>query len=293
MAWIVGTTTDPTWQTGSSTVPLPTFQVLGATTYQPGTNCTLQVLGADSTFWIVWSPTGNPEDPNAVQLAIVSTDLDVNGDGNVVVTAQRGFVRYGELGWIYLFQNGEAGGLTKTLTAEAGKQYVTLQDPLADPSLRLSSTPVDLAATDQVIWWNPQPSGTVTVYDNGAFTASSTVQSFQAEVHVLGEGYSDPATILIGYLPVSRWTSSAIRSHTGTLLANQTDISYVILPGHNVYAVSPIAMADTGATDGLGRFNITDLSYPAAEPVTVILRWLEGGTIDRFIVVYTQLVEQV
>ena len=289
MAWIVGTTTDVTWQTGSSTVPPPTFQVLSPTTYQPATNCTLQVLGANSTFWIVWSPTSNPEDPDAVLLPIVSTDLDINGDGTVVVTARRGIVRYSEQGWIYLFQNNEAGGLVKTLTAEAGKQYVTLQAPLAGPSERITAIP-DLIATDQLIWWDVLPSGTVTINSDGSFVASSTVQSFQVELHVVGEGYSDPATQTINAPTANAgWTSAPIRSHTGTLLANQTNISYAILPGHTVHAVSPIAVGVDETTDAQGRVTITGLSYAPFEPVTVILRWLEGGTIDRFIVVYTQL----
>jgi hypothetical protein len=314
MSWAVGTTSGGTWQVGTTSIPFPTFAVLTATAYRHGQNCTVEVVGATSTFWIVWSPTNNATDPLAINLAVVSTNLDPSGNGTVVVTANRGAVRYGQNGYMFLKQAEFSSALLVPLLTEGGKDYVLLVAPLAAPEEGVNAIP-DLAGGDQLIWWNVLPSGAVTVNSDRSFVADATVSSFSVEAHIDGFGYTNTATQTINAAPArsiigvvanpieyvvssvsapsffASWTSAPkpVTACDGTVLANHTGIHYAVIPGHNPHSATALKTGTDGTTDASGYVTITNINYPPNEPVTVIMRWIEGG-MDRYVVLYTQLV---
>ena len=200
MTWQIGTTGGANWQVGSTSGAIA-FGISQAGDYRHGSSCVLQVIGADGSYSVKWSPTASAVDPDAVTLNILVQSLDGSGNGSVTVQANRGVVRYGETGYIYLVQGASVGGLPKTLLAEVGKQYVTLVAPLAEPSDPDGSPPVegervtaipDLAAGDQLIWWNAQPSGAVDVAADGSFVADGQVTSFSVEAHVPRDTEASP-----------------------------------------------------------------------------------------------------
>jgi hypothetical protein len=200
MTWQIGTTGGANWQVGTTSGAI-TFGISQAGDYRHGSSCVLQVVGANGAYSVKWSPTASAVDPDAVPLNILVQNLDGSGNGSVTVQAARGVVRYGETGYIYLVQGASVGGLAKTLLAEVGKQYVTLVAPLAEPSDPDGSPPVegervtaipDLAAGDQLIWWNAQPSGTVDVFADGSFVSDGPVTSFSVEAHVARDTEASP-----------------------------------------------------------------------------------------------------
>lgn len=335
--WSAGTTDGGNWQAGTTYASI-VFGLWQYTPYRAGEPCELGVVGADGAYQIIWSPTDNPLHVDAVVLTVTGATLDIDGNGTVIVTAQRTTVRYGQQGWLFLAQAGEYAGTQVTLFAEPGKQHVVLTDPLVDPELGISAIP-DLAAGDMLIWWNALPAGEVTVYPDRSFITDDTVDTFDVEAHIAGSGYTntevqditvatDPiitgtATdffeIVAGtatYVPTghavtasitdyqntatgtatfsgfSEWVSPVpLATCTGQPLANQTDIRYVILPGHTLHAPTVVVSRTNGTTDAQGIFRALNISYTAGQPVTLLMRWIEGGR-DRFVILYTQLTVQ-
>jgi len=206
MTWQIGTTAETNWQIGTTTDD-PTFGILTAGDYRHGSSCVLNVVGANGTWTVKWSPTNSATDTDAVTLTVLIDNTDVNGDGNITVTADRGVVRYGETGYLILTQAAspdQTASLAKTLLIETTKQYVNLTgtgSPLAlaeggsdSPFVaaeRITAIP-DLEIGDQLIWWNAQPSGTVTIDVDGSFSADVAVRTFSVEAHVARDTVSSP-----------------------------------------------------------------------------------------------------
>jgi hypothetical protein len=296
MTWQVGSTENVNWEVGT-TSDTPAHAILQATEYRHGQTCTLQVFGAKGTYWIIYSPTTNPLDPLAVLPAIGTRNLDVNGDGTINITADRGIIRYGQTGYLYMYRNGaEPEGYSTfypvVLLPENGKQYVTLSDPLVLPEEGVYAIP-DLAAGDQVVWWNALPSGNVTIYTDRSFVTDGSVETFLVEAHVEGVGYTNTEIQNVAYDgSVSTWESEPlyIRDSSGNLvlLSNKTNISYVIKQGHSLTGTI-VTSGNGGVTNEQGVFSLSDIEYAPASPVTVILRWETEG-VSRFIIAYTELV---
>ena len=206
MSWQIGTTAETNWQIGTTTAN-PTFGILTAGDYRHGSSCVLNVIGVNGTFTVKWSPTNSGADADAVTLTVLVDNTDVNGDGNITVTANRGVVRYGETGYLIVTQTASpdlVGSISKTLLIETTKQYINLTgdgSPLAlaeggsaSPFVaaqRVTAIP-DLAVGDQLIWWNAQPSGDVDVAVDASFIADGTVISFSVEAHVARDTVSSP-----------------------------------------------------------------------------------------------------
>ena len=297
MSWTVGTSTDPTWQTGTTSI-VPTFGIFQATSYIPGQSCTLQVIGATGTFWVIYSPVNDPNSLLAVLPQITNVSTDVNGDGSVTVTADRGAVRYGESGYMFLYKD-DSGGIFSShllvpLLPESGKQYVTLADPLALSSEGVWAIP-DLVSGDQLVWWNALPSGNVTVNTDRTFVTDGVVESFWVEAHLVGEGYTNTEIQNVNYDgTLSSWTSEPLfyRDSSGTLnlLADITGISYAVREGHSLTGTL-ITSGTSGTTDASGIFSLSGLAFTAGGPVTCILRWETEG-VSRFLVSYTTLIAE-
>lgn len=149
----------------------------------------------EGEYSILWSPVETPAHAGAIELQIVSDDI-VDGVGTVTVMANRGVVRYGLAGYLYVTQ----GELTSesefaaTLLLEEGKNAVVLTAPLADSGDRITAIP-DLEGGDQLAWFNVQ-GGTiddVVVAQDGSFAAEESVTAFDVEAHD-GTGWGDSAT---------------------------------------------------------------------------------------------------
>jgi hypothetical protein len=127
MAIRVSTWDETTLKVSISPLPVPDFVLLVATDYRHGQPCTLTVLGLDGTYTVRWSPSASdPSAAGSVALTVVSDDLDIDGAGTVIVTGQRGIVRYGSTGYLWLVMGEDTASLAKTLLAHGGRQTVVL-----------------------------------------------------------------------------------------------------------------------------------------------------------------------
>lgn len=116
------------------------------------------------------------------------------GDTSITIgPIARGTLRYGTQNVQVRDSSSVLSSLSPAaLLPQTGWSYVNLVAPLASSGDRLTASP-DLAGGDQVAYGGIAPSGTVTAYSDGSFTASATVGSFVFEVND-GTGWGSFAT---------------------------------------------------------------------------------------------------
>lgn len=179
------------------------FAVLTASEYIDGQPVSISLAGIDTgaPYSLYWSPTIDRFQIGTATLTVFDSNLDIDGNGTVQVIATRGVVRYNTSGYIHLVQGANTSYLTKNLTPEAGKQTVILTSPLSTFDTRITAIP-DLAAGDQLVWWNVLPSGNVLVNSDASFEADEVVQAFTVEAHAEGFGYGESAIQYLAEAPI-------------------------------------------------------------------------------------------
>ena len=145
----------------------------------------------------------------------------------------------------------------------------------------------------QDINFGPDPSLTGAVTDFFEIVAGTA--AYTATGNAITANLTDFPNTVAGTADTSgfsEWVSPVpLATCTGQALANQTGISYAILPGHVLHAAEAIVVRNDGTTDAQGHFRAQNIFYTAGQPVTLLMRWIEGGR-DRFVILYTQLTVQ-
>ena len=101
----------------------------------------------------------------------------------VIGPIERGALLYGNRSVVVTSDaDGSSVPSVQPLLPQTGWNYVNLVNPLASSGQRITAAP-DLAGGDQLAWGAILPSGTVTVFSNATFTASSGVGQFSVEVN--------------------------------------------------------------------------------------------------------------
>lgn len=166
------------------------FGITAATAYQHGALCTLTVAGADDAYAVWWGPSSVAHDvTGAVELTVDSDDLDGNGDGTIVVEAERGFVLYNQEGYLWLVQGSDEASFPVILLPHGGRQMTVLSSLVAD-NRRVWAIP-DLEPGNVLIGYGATPSGSFEILPDGSVVAEEVVDGFYAEAWVEGFGYTN------------------------------------------------------------------------------------------------------
>jgi hypothetical protein len=182
--------------------------------------------------------------------------------GEVTVFSDRSFIADGTVNTFDVEAYESGVGYTNTET----------QDINFGPDPNITASITDLLE---------QPAGTIT-YQASGFQLS-------ADLTDLLESVSGTAVSGANF---SEWVSPVpITNCANQPLANQFGIEYAVLPGHTPHATTAIKTGSDGTTDANGYFRLQNLLYAPAQPVTLIMRWMED-TRDRYVVLYTQLTQQ-
>lgn len=103
-----------------------------------------------------------------------------------IASIARGNLAYGNYNLVVTDAAGNASANYATsLSPQAGWKYITTSGTLADPSLRLTTTPVDIVSGNQISVGNVV-GGTIddiTLYVDGSYSCAASVISFDYEVH--------------------------------------------------------------------------------------------------------------
>lgn len=118
---------------------------------------------------------------DTVMLGGVSQNVSQDTATQIKFSANRGTNKYGvALDLTVVNANGTSNAVQVALQPQSGWSYVDVSQPATPSSGRLTSTPTDIAAGDQIAYDNKL--GSVTVNPDGTFVADPSVSSFQYEV---------------------------------------------------------------------------------------------------------------
>ena len=144
-----------------------------------------------------------------------------------------------------------------TVTAPATVNYVDLTT-LADPADRLTTTPTDMEAGDQLEWSNVVGTGMtiadVTVYPDGSFSFTDGVESFDFRVHDVTTGWGAIATVTTAGLVPTITTTTLPNGTDGVIYSNtvvadgDAPITFSLLSGS---LPNGLALSTAGEIDGI------------------------------------------
>lgn len=181
---------------------------------------TLRYLGSAT---ITGERFGASQGAGSVLIGGVAQPIVSWSDTSIVIgPIARGALKYGNQPVVVTSdEDGSSNPSVHSLLPQTGWNYVNLASPLAAPADRLTTTP-DLVAGDQVAWGNITPSGAVTVFSDGSFTATAPVGSFAFEAND-GTGWAGFATQFVSEVAAfSGSFASGVARITGSFAVNAT-----------------------------------------------------------------------
>ena len=157
---------------GTSNVATVGFSTQGnlsiAGPYQPGDNLAISVLGmSGGAYTVHWSPVNDHTDAQSVQLSVISDDITA-GNGSITVEADKGQVRYGDVGWLILVDNGNPTGIQATQVPGSGTlvwEVSALPPENADSWFELESGTWSIGDQIELTGFSTTPANGFTVAD--------------------------------------------------------------------------------------------------------------------------------